>query len=69
MPDLGYVPVPDIFKLPQGVNFGPCSGVALNSRGHIFVFNCGKHVLMEFDGEGLWHVIKEDSRSAFYTSL
>ena len=51
-PDLGYEPVPDIFKLPPGINFGACSSVALNSKGHIFVFNRGKHVLMEFDGDG-----------------
>lgn len=51
-PDLGYAPVPDIFKLPQGANFGACSGVAVNSKGHIFVFNRGKQVLMEFDGDG-----------------
>ena len=51
-PDLGYQPVPDIFDLPQGMNFGACSGVAVNSKGHIFVFNRGRHVLMEFDGKG-----------------
>ena len=28
VPDLGYKPVPDIFKLPAGMNFGPCSSVA-----------------------------------------
>ena len=52
VPDLGYKPAPDMFKLPPNVNFGPCSSVALNSRGHIFVFNRGKHVLMEFDAGG-----------------
>jgi streptogramin lyase len=52
VPDLGYKPVLDIFKLPHGINFGACSAVALNSKGHIFVFNRGKHVLMEFDGDG-----------------
>jgi len=52
VPDLGYTPVLDIFKLPQGINFGACSGVAVNSKGHILVFNRGKHVLMEFDGNG-----------------
>jgi DNA-binding beta-propeller fold protein YncE len=52
VPDLGYVPVPDIFALPQGMNFGACSGVAINSRGHIFVLNRGIHALMEFDGDG-----------------
>ena len=52
VPDLGYKPVPDIFKLPQGMNFGACSSVALNSKGHILVFNRSKHALMEFDSDG-----------------
>lgn len=52
VPDLGYKPVPDIFKLPPNVSFGACSSVAVNSKGHILVFNRGKHVLMEFDGDG-----------------
>jgi DNA-binding beta-propeller fold protein YncE len=52
VPDLGYRPVPDVFKLPQGVNFGPCSGVAVTSKGNILVFNRGAHALMEFDRTG-----------------
>ena len=52
VPDLGYEVVPDVFDLPQGMNFGECSGVALNSKGHIFVLNRGKHGLIEFDGDG-----------------
>ena len=51
-PDLGYTPVPDIFKLPPGMNFGPCSSVAVNSKGNILVFNRSAHALMEFDGRG-----------------
>jgi DNA-binding beta-propeller fold protein YncE len=52
VPDLGYKPVPDVFKLPQGMNFGQCSSVAVNSKGNILVFNRGAHALMEFDGRG-----------------
>lgn len=52
IPDLGYAPLPDIFKLPDGLNFGPCSGVAVNSRGHIFVFNRSASALMEFESDG-----------------
>ena len=52
VPDLGYKPVPDVFKLPPGMNFGPCSGVAVNSKGNILVFNRSAHALMEFDGKG-----------------
>ena len=51
-PDLGYQPVPDIFKLPPGMNFGPCSSVAVASKGNILVFNRGAHSLMEFNGKG-----------------
>ena len=51
-PDLGYKPAPDVFKLPPGVNFGPCSGVAVNSKGNLFVFNRSAHALMEFSGKG-----------------
>jgi streptogramin lyase len=51
-PDLGFAPAPDHFSLPEGMNFGLCSGVAVNSKDHIFVFNRGSHALMEFDPEG-----------------
>jgi len=50
--DLGYVPAPDLFQLPQGMNFGPCSGVAVNSKGHIFVFHRAEHALLQFDAKG-----------------
>jgi DNA-binding beta-propeller fold protein YncE len=51
-PDLGYKPVPDVFRLPPGMNFGPCSSVAVNSKGNLFVFNRSAHALMEFTGKG-----------------
>ena len=37
-PDLPFESVPDFFKLPPGMNFGEVSGVAVNSKGHVFVF-------------------------------
>src|SRR5262245_20965164 len=52
VPDLGYKPVPDGFKLPRGMNFGPCSGVAVNSKGNILVFNRSARALLEFDSRG-----------------
>jgi len=36
--DLPFDSVPDFFKLPPGTNFGEVSGVAVNSKGHVFVF-------------------------------
>jgi len=51
-PPLDYVPVADDFKLPPGMNFGGTSGVAINSKGNIFVLHRGPLPLMEFDPAG-----------------
>jgi len=37
-PEIPFDSVPDFFKLPDGMNFGEVPGVAVNSKGHIFVF-------------------------------
>jgi len=37
-PDIPFDSIPDFFKLPPGMNFGEVPGVAVNSKGHIFVF-------------------------------
>jgi streptogramin lyase len=37
-PEIPFDSVPDFFKLPAGMNFGEVSGVAVNSKGHVFVF-------------------------------
>src|SRR5215471_6781351 len=51
-PKLKYEAVPNFFQLPPGENFVECCGVAVNSKGHIYVFHRGKHPLMEFDSFG-----------------
>src|SRR5262245_50428118 len=38
VPEIPFDSVPDFFKLPPGVNFGEVPGVAVNSKGHVFVF-------------------------------
>lgn len=52
LPDLGYKPAADPLSLPAGMNFGEAAGVALNSRGHIYVFHRGSKPLVEFDSQG-----------------
>lgn len=37
-PEIPFDSVPDFLKLPDGINFGEVPGVAVNSKGHIFVF-------------------------------
>jgi len=51
-PELHYHLVPDFLKLPPNVYFQEVSGVAVNSRGHVFVFQRGAHPLVEFDENG-----------------
>lgn len=38
VPEIPFDSVPDFLELPAGVNFGEVPGVAVNSRGHVFVF-------------------------------
>jgi DNA-binding beta-propeller fold protein YncE len=38
VPEIPFDSVPDFLKLPPGMNFGEVAGVAVNSKGHIFVF-------------------------------
>jgi len=52
IPKLNYEPIPDFFQLPGGEHFVEVAGVAVNSKGHIYVFHRGKHPLMEFDPSG-----------------
>ena len=53
VPELGYRVVPDFFEVSPGAGFGEASGVALNSKGHIFVYTrSGETRLFEFDSKG-----------------
>src|SRR6266705_6127361 len=38
VPEIQFDSVPDYPTLPPGMNFGEVSGVAVNSKGHVFVF-------------------------------
>ena len=41
VPEIAYDSTPDFFKLPADMYFGEVSGVAVNSKGHVFVFSRG----------------------------
>jgi sugar lactone lactonase YvrE len=41
IPEIPYRSVPDLLKLPPDLYLGEVAGVALNSKGHIFVFSRG----------------------------
>jgi hypothetical protein len=52
VPQLGYRVVPEFFRFPPDSVEGEASGVALNSKGHIFLFKRTRPMLCEFDGNG-----------------
>lgn len=62
VPKIAYESVPNLLSLPDDLYLGECSGVALNSKGHIFVFSRGSTTgpayaaaaaqLLEFDANG-----------------
>ncbi len=62
VPQIAFDSVPDAIKLPKDVYLGEVSGVAVNSKGHIFVFSRGNTrgpayaaaaaQLLEFDADG-----------------
>ena len=52
-PQIPFDSTPNLLKLPESVYLGEAAGVAVNSKGHIFVFTrSGKTHLFEFDATG-----------------
>ena len=62
VPELPFESVPEPLTLPDDVHFGEVAGVAVNSKGHLFVFSRGNSTgpaymatasqLLEFDANG-----------------
>jgi hypothetical protein len=62
VPEIAFDSTPDFFKLPEGVYFGEVSGIAVNSKKHVFVLSRGNTSgpaygaaaaqLLEFDPTG-----------------
>jgi DNA-binding beta-propeller fold protein YncE len=80
VPELAYRVVPDFFHGPKGMTAGETSGVALNSKGHIFLFQRVAPMLAEYDehgnyvrsiGEGLFvhpHGLRIDDEDNLWTT-
>ena len=62
VPEIKFQAQTDFFKLPPDLYFGEVAGVAVNSKGHVFVFSRGSTTgpaygaaaaqLLEFDDDG-----------------
>ncbi len=51
-PPLPYHYVEGWAKLPAGWNLGECSGVAVDKKDNVWVFNRGPHPVIQFDRDG-----------------
>src|ERR1700722_10158748 len=51
-PELAFHVVPDFLKIHSDMIMAEAVGVAINSKGHIFILNRGNHPLLEFTNEG-----------------
>src|SRR5207248_1307226 len=62
-PEIPFDSVPNFLKLPPDMNLGEASGVAVNSKGHVFVYSRGGNSngpsfgntasqILEFDSNG-----------------
>jgi DNA-binding beta-propeller fold protein YncE len=55
VPEIPYESVPNLLKLPRDLYLGEAAGVALNSKGHIFVYTRSAQTrLFEFDAKGIF---------------
>ncbi len=80
VPELPYKAVSNFFKFPEGMSSGESSAVAVNSKGHIFLFQRVKPMLAEYDehgafirsiGEGLFthpHGLRIDAEDNLWTT-
>src|ERR1700719_4802853 len=77
-PEIAFDSVTDFPKLPQGMNFGEVPGVAVNSKGHMFVFTRSNSAtgsayapaaaqLLEFDANG--EVVREIRKGLYAWSF
>ncbi len=73
VPELPFESVPDPLTMPPDVHFGEIAGVAVNSKGHLFVFSRGNSTgpaymataaqLLEFDPKGKF--VREIGKNLF----
>jgi DNA-binding beta-propeller fold protein YncE len=51
-PEISFRVVKDFFQIPNDMFMAEAVGVALDSKGHIFILNRGNHPVLEFNPDG-----------------
>ncbi len=52
VPELGYRVRPEFFSASEHLNIGEASGIALSSKGHVFLFQRAAPMLSEYSADG-----------------
>jgi DNA-binding beta-propeller fold protein YncE len=65
VPELGFKVVPNFFERPDHREFGEAAAVAVNSKGHIFLFQRTEPMLCEYSADG--HFIRSLGQGLFVT--
>ena len=69
MPSIPYDSVPNLLKLPDDMNLGEASGVAVNSKGHIFVYTRGGSSHGPAFGNTASQVLEFDAKGKFIREI
>jgi len=67
-PQLAFHIEEDFFKLPENIWPSEAVGVALNSKGHIFLLNRGNHPLLEFGPDGSFIASMGEGSTIFHAA-
>jgi hypothetical protein len=69
VPELRFTSVPDYPTLPDGMNFGEVPGVAVNARGHVFVFSRSNSAMGPAFGAAAAQLFEFDENGKFVREI
>jgi 6-bladed beta-propeller protein len=69
VPELRFTSVPDYPTLPDGMNFGEVAGVAVSTRGHVFVFSRSNSATGPAFGAAAAQLFEFDQNGTFVREL
>src|SRR5262245_56127095 len=69
VPEIPFDSVPNFFKLPPDLNFGEDAGVAVNSKGHVFVYTRSNSAMGAAYGGSASQLLEFDQTGKFVREI
>src|SRR6185436_12666839 len=69
VPEIPFDSVPNFFKLPPDLNFGEDAGVAINSKGHVFVYTRSNSAMGAAYGGSASQLLEFDQNGKFVREI